>query len=324
LALLTLQSCSKLSQPLSSTWITEALQFDDHQVQKVRLLKSHLGSNHPWHDGVVVFERVDEPGQRRWILREMPDQTTSRISDRWANSSRVNRWIDSLRALRIHRSFSEDRSVMLGNLGLLSPAWIIEWSGRTLELGNRDSRGITFARLRMDGKSTLVELEGNALELLEEWKTLADLREQKLLALDPQEVDEIEFKKSGDSLKVARDGDTWAKQSGKGKDLKLGAKQNEALRDWLERVNDLRVQNFLAEPVVTAKSAATKRSSLTLRSFGRVMAQIDWNENPHSAFVQVYHDQRRAAFQVEKSEFAPLLQEIREINAQKLPAKAQR
>ncbi len=263
-----------------------------------------------------MFERAPSAGQKRWILREMPDQTATRVSDRWANSSRVNRWVDSLRALRIERIYSETRETALGNLGLLSPHWIIEWSGRSLELGNVDSRGLTAARLRMGDRVALLELEGNALKLLNEWKTLADLREHKLLALDPQEIDTIEVERANAKLKLERDGDEWQLPRGP-QAQRLGTQQTLALRQWLERVNDLRIQNFLTDPVPTTANLPT--TTLTLRSFGKVLAQIQWQDAPRSAFLKVYHQERSAAFQIEKSEFAPLIQEIQTLSSGKHP-----
>ena len=221
-----------------------AFDFDPKKTEEITLTKTEA-TGEQW---IVTLKRAPQgnPNCQGWCIISAPGGST--LSDRNANTGFINHLMDSLAQFRLSGSPIEGS---MDVMGLAPPKFLIKWRTSEkeflLHLGESADRtsGSVYAKVQ----DQVFLGSGSFLRLLREIRAFSDLRDRHWTLLSPDEIDEMEFFRSGKSFFYAqRDGDIWTNR--KHENLPKQVLTPEIL---LEKLTLSEISEFIDPPTAQAK-----------------------------------------------------------------------
>lgn len=205
--------------------------FETKKITTFEIAKADPKTGDSW---TAQFER-NRDGM--WEIASGPGG--ERLIDRKAHSQLIDHLLDTLKTLRVTQQAPKGPPE---SFDLAPPRFALRWGGNELRLGSGK-----FASIG----SSIYEVEGAALKMLDYVESFQSLREQTLLSpISSDDIDEVELSRNGKKYFYAqREGTLWT-------DAHHRPVQPD-MAYFLDQLTHARIQEFVEHPKISAPLATS-------------------------------------------------------------------
>lgn len=209
--------------------------FDTKKIMTFEIAKADPKTGDAWS---AQFDRNPDG---IWEVASGPGG--GHLIDRKAHSQLIDHLLDTLRTLRVTHLAPKGPPE---SFELIPPRFALRWGGHELRLGSGQ-----FASIG----STVYEVEGAALKMLDYIDSFQSLREQTLLSpITSDDIDEVELSQGGKKYFYAqREGTVWTDVHHK--------PVKPDMSFFLDQLTHARIQEFVDQPETSAQLAASVRKN---------------------------------------------------------------